>query len=47
MVLELAVEARASMIVTHNIRDFERVEERFGIRVLSPGELLQELEVVP
>lgn len=47
MVLELAVEARASMIVTHNIRDFERVEERFGIRVLGPGELLQDSEVVP
>src|SRR5687767_10643391 len=31
MVLEVAVGARAQIIVTHNNRDFRGVEERFGI----------------
>lgn len=37
MVLEVAVEAQAEVIVTHNVRDFEDVEDRFGIRLLNPG----------
>jgi putative PIN family toxin of toxin-antitoxin system len=45
MVLEVAVEAGAEAIVTHNVRDFDGVEERFGIRVLRPGEFLLDLEV--
>ena len=45
MVLEVAVEARAEAIVTHNVRDLAGVEERFGIRVLRPGEFLLDLEV--
>jgi len=44
MVLEVAVEARAEAIVTHNVRDFKGVEERFGIRILRPGAFLLELE---
>jgi putative PIN family toxin of toxin-antitoxin system len=44
MVLEVAVGAGVSMIVTHNIRDFAGVQERFGIRVATPGEVLIELE---
>ena len=44
MVLEVAVEARAEVIVTHNVRDFGGVEERFGIRILTPGAFLLELE---
>lgn len=44
MVLEIAVEARAKAIVTHNVRDFKGVEERFGIRILRPGAFLLELE---
>jgi len=39
MVLELAVEAEAEFIVTHNLRDFAGAEE-FGIRVLTPQSLL-------
>lgn len=39
MVLELAVEAQADYIVTHNIRDFAG-SEHFGIRVVTPGEYL-------
>jgi putative PIN family toxin of toxin-antitoxin system len=39
MVLELAVEAEAEFIVTHNVRDFAGVES-FGLRVIEPQELL-------
>ena len=44
MVLEVAVGAQASGIVTHNVRDFEGVEEQFGIRIVTPGEFVLELE---
>lgn len=44
MVLEVAVEAQADAIVTHNVRDFKGVEKRFGIRILTPGAFLLELE---
>jgi putative PIN family toxin of toxin-antitoxin system len=44
MVLEVAVEAQADAIVTHNVRDFKGVEEHFGIRILTPGTFLLELE---
>jgi putative PIN family toxin of toxin-antitoxin system len=43
MVLEAAVNGRADALVTHNVRDFCDVATRFGLRVLRPGELLQEL----
>ncbi|MEX2465960.1 MAG: putative toxin-antitoxin system toxin component, PIN family [Gemmatimonadota bacterium] len=43
MVLEVAVGAQASRIVTHNVRDFEGVEARFGVRVVTPGEFLTEV----
>ena len=43
MVLEVAAGAQASRIVTHNVRDFEGVEARFGIRVVTPGEFLTEV----
>ena len=44
MVLEVAVGAGVSTIITHNIRDFAGVQERFGIRIATPGEVLMELE---
>jgi putative PIN family toxin of toxin-antitoxin system len=44
MVLEVAVGARAKAIVTHNVRDFVGVEDRFGIQVISPGAFLKEQE---
>ena len=47
MVLEVAVSAKASLIVTHNVRDFEGVEARFGIRVVTPGEFLMEVRETP
>jgi putative PIN family toxin of toxin-antitoxin system len=43
MVLEAAVNGHAHALVTHNVRDFAQGAERFGLRVLRPGELLKEL----
>ena len=43
MVLEAAVNGRAQALVTHNVRDFVKGVEKFGVRVLRPGELLKEL----
>ncbi len=46
MVLELAVDAGAPVIVTFNIRHFVGVD-RFGIRALTPREFLQEIGDLP
>jgi putative PIN family toxin of toxin-antitoxin system len=43
MVLETAVNGRADALVTHNVRDFAKAAERFGLRVLRPGEALMEM----
>jgi putative PIN family toxin of toxin-antitoxin system len=43
MVLEAAVNGRAQALITHNVRDFAKGAERFGLRVLRPGELIKEL----
>lgn len=42
MLLELAVAAGCDAIVTHNRRDFGPAH-RFGIRVLSPAQFLEEI----
>lgn len=42
MVLETAINGRAEAIVTYNIRDFLPAADRFGLRVLRPGEVLKE-----
>lgn len=42
MILELAVAANCAAIVTHNRRHFQGVR-RFGIRVLSPADFLNEI----
>ena len=43
LVLEIAVAANCEAIITHNVRDFDRARQ-FGLRVLSPGAFLSELE---
>ena len=40
MVLECAVAAGCSYIVTHNIKDFRRTEQ-LGVRAITPAEFLQ------
>ena len=42
MILELAIEAEAEFIVTHNVRDFTGAE-RFGVRVATPQSFLREI----
>jgi len=42
LVLELAVAARCSHIVTYNRKDFAGAE-KFGLKVITPRELLQEI----
>lgn len=42
MVLELAVESEADMIVAHNLRDFAGCEQ-FAVRVARPQDLLREI----
>lgn len=41
-IAELAIAAQADAIVIHNVRDFKGIE-KFGIKVLTPKEFLQEL----
>lgn len=42
-ILELAVAASGADIVTHNVKDFRHASS-FGIRILTPAELLRELK---
>lgn len=46
MVLELAVKARCDSVVTYNLRDFVGVEQ-FGIRAITPAELLRSIGALP
>ena len=43
MVLECAVAAGCSYIVTHNIKDFRRTEQ-LGVKAITPGQFLQILK---
>lgn len=42
MVLELALAAGCSIIITHNVRDFAGCEQ-LGVTALSPGEFLNSI----
>ena len=46
MVLELAVEAEANSIVTHNVRDFAG-SEKYRVAVVTPQEFLRSLRSNP
>lgn len=46
MVLELAVAAGCSHILTHNIKDF-RGSEPFGITAITPGDFLRLIDKMP
>ena len=46
MVLELAVEAEAHFIITHNLRDFAGVEQ-FGLEAITPGDFLRRIRELP
>ena len=42
-ILEVAVASQAKIIVTHNIKDFKKID-KFGIRPITPRELLEEIK---
>jgi putative PIN family toxin of toxin-antitoxin system len=44
MVLESALNGRADVIVTHNVRDFQHAASKFRLRVVTPAEFLSEVE---
>jgi len=44
LVLEAAVNGRADALVTHNVKDFQAAARRFRLRVLTPGDCLQEVK---
>jgi putative PIN family toxin of toxin-antitoxin system len=46
MVLEVAVNGNADVLVTFNLRDFKQVSEGFGVAVLSPGEALRKVKTL-
>jgi putative PIN family toxin of toxin-antitoxin system len=43
LVLEGAINGRADALVTYNVRHFIDAAPRFGVRVMRPADLLQEL----
>ena len=44
--LEAAINGQADALVTHNTRDFQDATPRFGVRLMRPAELLQELKIM-
>lgn len=44
-VLEAAINGRAEMLVTFNMRDFGAVSGRFGIEVLTPIEAFRRMKI--
>ena len=44
LVLEAAINGRAEMLVTHNVRDFQDAAPRFGLTLTTPGALLARRE---
>ena len=46
MVLECAVASGSQFIVTHNVRDFRRVQE-LNVQAITPGDLLKLLRTKP
>jgi putative PIN family toxin of toxin-antitoxin system len=43
MVLDVAINGRADVVVTQNIKHFATAARRYGIKVLSPSEMLEAL----
>ena len=43
MVLESAINGRADLIVTHNVKDFIVATAKFNVRVISPASLVSEM----
>ena len=46
MVLEVAFNAKADYIITHNIKDFKGVEENFNIHIITPKDFLSKIGAI-
>lgn len=44
LVLETAVNGRAGVVVTFNLRDFKPAADRFGLEVITPADAVRRLE---
>ena len=44
MAFEAAINGAADVLITHNVRDFADVSRNFSMRVMTPRDLLKELE---
>jgi len=42
MVLEVAVNGNADVLITHNVKDFTSVAKQFGFTLSTPGQYLQD-----
>lgn len=43
MILDLAINGQADAIVTNNVKHFRTAAKRYGIAVVTPGELLEQM----
>lgn len=43
MVLECTINGEASVLVTHNVKDFKSAVDRFNLRLQTPAEFLQDI----
>jgi predicted nucleic acid-binding protein len=43
LVLEAAINGRATALITHNVRDFPQIGTSFGIEVLRPADALMRI----
>ncbi len=41
MVLNAAINGRADALITHNVRDFAKAGEKFGLAIVRPGKFLK------
>jgi predicted nucleic acid-binding protein len=44
MVLEVAVNGRADVIVTFNTKDFSSAVDKFNIQLMQPNQFLKEIQ---
>lgn len=45
MVLETAINGRADLLVTFNLRDYGEAPQRFGVRALRPADALKRIRI--
>ena len=46
LVLECTINGAADVLLTHNVKDFQSVVDRFNFRFQTPAEFLQDIKIV-